>query len=473
MFKKLLYLYHDGHNPFPTGRGGLGYHLPQYPKVIHGEGRTHRDLEDSDEEDIEQPEIDIEEEYEDIEQPEIDDKDVIIIKNADPSTPEGRKVIVEQYKKEVKQLIKETEDKKIEKIKKIDVEGIIREAIDKVDKVPKKHTPPPPPPPHPSVTIQNEIKEEIPQVKEKKKTQKEIKAEIKAEHDKIKLAIENKLYEKRIKGHKQVSTSILENFPNLTFDEFKNNTDKYIEMYYNNKFEKIEKMEAIKKAVTEEHGQGDTDTKGHAAEIVLLRDYQNDIKELTDSTDPDDIISLSSESDGFKNDDGVVPTIRWFNPNTKQYEDKDISHFSLFDADGKNASIDLKYYKTEDVDVQFTKIYGNPGNFAFYREIDGNIKLYNVANKTTKKLINKFNDTDTYIVAKTPSTLASWQINKFIQKNINKQTEVINTKYNDIDCFIIKPSFIDRMIKEGKVKKGKTHKEYGWFSVNTKKMIKK
>jgi hypothetical protein len=37
MLKKLLYLYNDGHNPFPKlGKGGLGYHLPQYKKKIHG-----------------------------------------------------------------------------------------------------------------------------------------------------------------------------------------------------------------------------------------------------------------------------------------------------------------------------------------------------------------------------------------------------------------------------------------------------
>jgi hypothetical protein len=32
MLRKLLYLYNDGHNPFPNmkGKGGLGYHLPQY-----------------------------------------------------------------------------------------------------------------------------------------------------------------------------------------------------------------------------------------------------------------------------------------------------------------------------------------------------------------------------------------------------------------------------------------------------------
>jgi len=38
MLKRLLYLYNDGHNPFPKlGKGGLGYHLPQYRKRMHGE----------------------------------------------------------------------------------------------------------------------------------------------------------------------------------------------------------------------------------------------------------------------------------------------------------------------------------------------------------------------------------------------------------------------------------------------------
>jgi hypothetical protein len=37
MLKNLLYLYNDGHNPFPKlGKGGLGYHLPQYKQTIKG-----------------------------------------------------------------------------------------------------------------------------------------------------------------------------------------------------------------------------------------------------------------------------------------------------------------------------------------------------------------------------------------------------------------------------------------------------
>lgn len=37
MLNKLLYLYNDGHNPFPKlGKGGLGYHLPQYRKRGNG-----------------------------------------------------------------------------------------------------------------------------------------------------------------------------------------------------------------------------------------------------------------------------------------------------------------------------------------------------------------------------------------------------------------------------------------------------
>jgi hypothetical protein len=47
MHKNLLYLYNDGHNPFPhLGKGGLGYKLPQYR--LHGKGKSHP--QDSDEE---------------------------------------------------------------------------------------------------------------------------------------------------------------------------------------------------------------------------------------------------------------------------------------------------------------------------------------------------------------------------------------------------------------------------------------
>ena len=40
MLKKILYNYNDEHNTFPNikGYGGLGYHLPEYRKVIHGSG---------------------------------------------------------------------------------------------------------------------------------------------------------------------------------------------------------------------------------------------------------------------------------------------------------------------------------------------------------------------------------------------------------------------------------------------------
>ena len=45
MLRKLLYLYNDGYNPFPNmkGKGGLGYHLPQYRKIIHGDGVYERE----------------------------------------------------------------------------------------------------------------------------------------------------------------------------------------------------------------------------------------------------------------------------------------------------------------------------------------------------------------------------------------------------------------------------------------------
>ena len=138
MFKKLLYLYNDGHNPFPSGRGGLGYHLPNYPKVIHGEGLSDEE-DDSEEESIILPEISSEE-----------------IEEIDTTTDKG--------KKEIKELLKKMETIHIEPIespslktitdviklerkhtgKKASTEGI-QEMIDKVDTlVKKKETTPEP-----------------------------------------------------------------------------------------------------------------------------------------------------------------------------------------------------------------------------------------------------------------------------------------------------------------------------------------
>jgi len=111
MFKKLLYLYNDGHNPFPTGRGGLGYHLPQYPKVIHGEGLSDEKSDEKTDEEI--------------------------IENADPTTPEGTKIIFEQMIKELKN----------KEIKKVDTTGLkeIPEIIEKVQSILKEPEPKPEP----------------------------------------------------------------------------------------------------------------------------------------------------------------------------------------------------------------------------------------------------------------------------------------------------------------------------------------
>lgn len=68
MLKKLLYLYNDGHNPFPSmGQGGLGYHIPQYR--LRGKGKSHRPFteSDSDEEEV------LESKEQDIEDSESDD----------------------------------------------------------------------------------------------------------------------------------------------------------------------------------------------------------------------------------------------------------------------------------------------------------------------------------------------------------------------------------------------------------------
>jgi hypothetical protein len=220
--------------------------------------------------------------------------------------------------------------------------------------------------------------------------------------------------------------------------------------------------------------KGETPNKGIAAEIVLLRDHQEDLNFLTESTDETNVFNASSNSDAFiDKKTGQAIIIQWTDPKTKIVIPRPLSDFSLFDADGKNASIDFKYEAHgENVDVQYSKIHGNTSCLPIYTEINGKLKLYNVWCHNTKKFINKNNNTDTYIVAKTPTILGSWNMTDFIQKNI-KENEKVDAKLKDSKGYTIKPSFIQRMVKEGKINVGVSHDQTQWFTINSSLMKKK
>lgn len=489
MLKKLLYLYNDGHNPFPKlGKGGLGYHLPQYHKRMYGDGLILQDTGqidwDGNDDDlnvrsasgfidgtytynngkfnivmddgttksvgIQDTRLNLGHDYGFGDNYDIHDDD----KYEGDDYYEVYNYVTPITK--TQKLLKDIETTELPKTDKLSNKYVkeINDTIKKAEQLLK--TP----------TQQKVIKkaEPEPDTNVKKMTLKE-----KAEHKK------NIITDLKFDGKKpaealQIYNLIIKNHPNITYEDFKSNPTKYKDEFYNQKHENQEKMETIKKSVLEEHDKEMTATKGHAAEVVLLRDYQTEIKQLTGSTDPTDIITMSSESDGFLNNDGVVPMVKWKNDNGETVL-KPISDFSLYDAGGKKATIDLKYYNTEDVDVQYSKIVGAPSFIPLYRELNGKIKLYNVVCRETKKLINKYNDTDTYIIAKTPSSLSSWEMTDFIKKNINK-SEIKTLNYKGIECFTINQSFMERMLDEKKIKKGKTHKGE-WFSINTKKMNKK
>jgi len=545
MLKNLLYLYNDGHNPFPNmrGYGGLGYHLPEYHKVIHGGSLTpeniklkellknlddinegaggggktkdeltkeiydlvskeNEDLVKQKEQEIKTPNTQLEVDdggggggYTDEQRKQVKGKknNVIPIEESDSDEepepePESNDIEIqkENLKKEIEGMtvksIKEELDKldisypSSGKLKPYYVELLLNQKISVYDKKASKSTPEEINVVEEVIPIMKEVeklKADKPDkiIKEKKKT----KAEIKAEQDDIKFAITENLFsrgKKNNKDNKIVANSILENLPQLSKEEFNNDPEKYLNMYYNKKFEKSDKMEAIKKAVTEEHGQGETETQGHAAEIVFLRDHQDILKELVGSTDPEDIIMPSSESEGFKNKQtGEVP-LSW--------NGKPISHYSLFDADGKNSSIDLKYYDSKNADIQFTKICGSNGFTPLYHEVDGKLKLYNVRCEETGRYINRYPNTDTFIISinKKTGDIKQWNMTNFIQKNIRDDEYDVSPRNKQGLIFKTpKEEFISRMIQEGKLKPPKSHtkeSEKGkWFCVNMEKINKK
>jgi hypothetical protein len=491
MLKRLLYLYNDGHNPFPKlGKGGLGYHLPQYPKVIHGSGpkKGPLKLHDTDSEDEEEPEQ----------------------LGTQPLKPEilqhGPKEEIEEMLKQASELTKIEDEKLMKKL---------NEELDELSKLKtqiKKE--------EPSIQTEAEIKEAERQAKiARAKKGKEEEAKMIAERQSKKQPIEQKItpisnevqkllkvepikvteneeimkkpmstktiaeVKKNIKADLKfenikptetelIYNSIIKKYPNITYEDYKKDPKKYKDEYYNEKHGKKESMEQIQKAVNEVHYKGETDTKGHAAEIVFLRDHQDTIKELVGSTDPDDIIMPSSDSDGFKDETGKVPIV-----GKKQ---KPLSHYSLFDADGKNSSIDLKYYDSKYADIQFTKICGSVNFIPLYHEVDGKLKLYNVSCLVTNKFINRHNNTNTFIISidQTTGNVNSWEMTKFIQKNIRPDEYENHT--NEVGEVIFKTpkkEFVNRMIKEKKLLKPRSHtKEYekgDWFSVNMQTINKK
>jgi len=253
MLKNLLYLYNDGHNPFPKlGKGGLGYHLPGYKlkgKGMHLNASGEYDYDDND-----------------------NDLQVydqgFIIGNYKPmgdnffyveDDERGEKLLVRNPKKdESKQnLYKhsstgyEVED--VDEIKPIET---IKKTIDKVDKTIK-----------PMVIKENK--------KTVKKLTKEEKAELKAQETALKAQQKNeeiaiKYLIESSRETKPTKTminalykSLLTAHPTITIEQYKSDPEKYNQDaldVYNGVWVKKEekKAEEIKKIVEKE---ADIDTK--------------------------------------------------------------------------------------------------------------------------------------------------------------------------------------------------------------------
>jgi len=361
MFKKLLYLYNDGHNPFPSGRGGLGYHLPQYPKVMHGEGGSHRGLEGSDDEDTIHTN-----EYPDIEEENEDEK---IIKDADPTTKEGKTVIIEQ-------LIKEMKEIKIKKVEKIDINEI-HETIDNVEALLKKREPKPEPKKEPDTGIYKDINESsINEIKtnfydmlkdgfkiydftdeQKEKLLNYIITQKNADYrifqkNKPKIAFVNKSVDKQLI---EISMKELEIEPEVKQEEQEADIlNKDFLEYYKN-----------------EYTNHTWDNKGVAYEDYLLENKQDFLKEITETKDIKPFTDASTSKSFYVDEDVTKGPIMAYG--------RPLYEMSGIDLHNKDTALEIKYnIDLDHIEIQGAKLYGNEYRLPYYTKVNDEWKLYNI-----------------------------------------------------------------------------------------------
>jgi hypothetical protein len=500
--KKLLHLYNYGHNPFPQikqiGRGGLGYHLPQYRKrSLHGEGGkkgiTQKEAEDEgineylknlinemeeinemekighkittpDKDDIQQDIQNIIDISSGITESKIKPKkskgtedfesDISTTESKPKSKPKSKPII--NIKEESESEESESEEEDIIKPLKVS-------AVDPDKYGDQKETD--------IIEIQNYLRNRFPDTKRGK-------------------------FEGNPKYLAYYDIIIQEN-PNITFEQFKHIEDmqskdpeklkkdglksytqyayEYIETEKKgqksmNKLNKeVAKLQKEKLAENPEETK-QTITKGHTFEDVLLSEqYQPMLKDITGSQT--NFVSSNNNTTYYNNDDLSDPImvnagIRGLVP---------LASCALYDANSTDTTIDFKNYgNTNIVDIQFSKFCGSFSFKPLFRKDSetNKIKLYNIL-YGDDEFVNDNDNTDAFIVAKVSKNrktqIGSFDVCNFIDKNIQENEKIYKT-IEGVKCFIPKESFMRRMIKEGKIRES-NHGDK-WFSVHIGEMNK-
>jgi hypothetical protein len=415
MFKKLLYLYNDGHNPFPSGRGGLGYHLPQYPKVIHGEGL-------SDEE---------------------SDEESKIFEDADPSTNKGKKIIIKKLIEEFEgkdiQPIETTTLKNITDVLKLEpknlnskkIEGI-QETIDKVDEL-LKNTEPKPEPKIQDTNVYKDINEyNIDDITEKfyRMINEGFKTSNFTDEQKEKL-LNYIITQKNDDYHKFQKNDIKRKTNNAFVDT---NVDKQlieiameeleIEPTINPEKQTVQEFDD---EITTIKKENNLPNKGIAFEYKMINDEQKLLKDETETQS--EFYDISTNQKFYKNGKPIMI------PVDRESGNEHLLDNTLYDAYSTDCDIEFKYYPDSDeCSVQLGKFTGNNYFIPYFIVVNKEIKLYNIWSTqigTNGGWVNDTNYKDVYIMAQLDDGKYKFKINQskygdyivpYEPENIEKRT---------------------------------------------------
>jgi hypothetical protein len=409
MFKKLLYLYNDGHNPFPSGKGGLGYHLPQYSKVIHGEGLSDEESED-------------ETKY-------ISDVPTAYIKDIDPETNEGKnetkvllKELIDGLEGKVIQRIEVPKLKNITDILKLEpknlnskeIEGI-QETIDKVEGILKN----PEPKTEPETVIYKDINEY---------SINEIKTNF---YDMIKNGF--KIYNFTDEQKEELLDYIITQ-KNADYHNFQKNKPKKayadtsvdkqlieismkeleIEPEVNPEKQTVQEFDDEITTIKKEHN---LPNKGIAFEYKMINDEQEFLKDETETQS--EFYDISTNQKFYKNGKPIMI------PVNRETIEEPLLKNTIYDAYSIYCDIEFKYYPNDnECSVQIEKFTGNPFFIPYFTLVNDEIKLYNIWSTQIGKdggWVNDTNYKDVYIIAQLDDGKYKFKLN---QEKYNNKYEV-------------------------------------------------
>jgi hypothetical protein len=402
MLKKLLYLYNDGHNPFPNiGNHGLGYKLQNKRKRMHGKALVFQ----ADGSLMFEPDANMTAQ----EALEANMRLFEGEREAQKSMPERVKDYegdFEFYNTEETDLLNNKELQKIYLENELRNQGVTEAQLKLMFPDDEKSIP---------------IKEPSKPIKEPSKPI----LKLTSNEDKIK--IRSELEDKfrglgKLKGIYKFETifdNIVTKYPNLTYEEFMKDVSGYAngtreELKQLREEELLEKRN--KREVNKKFKEGDTDNRGEAFELVMIEpEHQDELKEYCESKVD---FGLCSNLPVFQNDDGTPITINKKNKITGETKKELFSKYSLYDISNPSTVTDCKYYPNQDyTSVQISKL---AGSYDFnpcwnYDNKTDKYTLYNIWCRKVDKWVEPENNKDATIFSELKKgEKYNWSISKLI-----------------------------------------------------------